>query len=299
MKRLLSLLALTLLSLTVMANANSDSVIPSITGIAYVRIKVSDLDKANAFYAGKLGLSILNCPADAAKCYFAGPGQEVDLIKTDSPSTQDWIDAIGLYTSDVSAMRAYLLSHGQKPGELITDSKGRVHFRVADPENHAIEFVETKGPVAPMKPPLLLNMKLIHSGFVVRDREATDNFYKKLLGFKLYWHGGMKDRETDWVAMQVPNGTEWIEYMLNIPTSADQHLLGVMNHISLGVPDAQAAAKALETAGVKLTEQPKIGRDGKWQLNLYDPDLTRIELMSYVPAEKPCCSEFTGPHPKP
>ena len=72
-----------------------------------------------------------------------------------------------------------------------------------------------------------------------------------------------------------------------------------MNHISLGVPDVQLAAKQLEASGTKLTEQPKIGRDGKWQLNLYDPDLTRIELMSYAPAEKPCCSEFTGPHPKP
>lgn len=26
-------------------------------------------------------------------------------------------------------------------------------------------------------------------------------------------------------------------------------------------------------------QQPKICRDGKWQLNLYDPDLTRTELM--------------------
>ena len=48
-----------------------------------------------------------------------------------------------------------------------------------------------------------------------------------------------------------------------------------------------------------LPEQPKIGRDGKWQLNLYDPDGTRVELMEFTPVEKPCCSEFTGEHPKP
>ena len=30
---------------------------------------------------------------------------------------------------------------------------------------------------------------------------------------------------------------------------------------------------------MKLTEEPQIGRDGKWQLNLYDPDDTRVELM--------------------
>ena len=299
MQRIISLVVLILVSVSLVASANNDSALPSITEIAYVRIKVSDLDTANDFYAGKLGLRSLRCAAENAKCYFVSPGQQVDLIKTDSPSTKDWIDAIGLYTADVSGLRAYLYSNGQKPGELITDSTGLVYFRITDPEKHAIEFVQFRNSAGSVEPPLLHNLKMIHAGFVVSDRTVEDNFYKKLLGFKLYWSGGMKDGETDWVAMQTPGGTDWVEYMLNIPANADKHLLGVMNHISLGVPDVQAAAKKLEASGVTLGEQPKIGRDGKWQLNLYDPDFTRVELMGFTPAEKPCCSDFTGPHPKP
>ncbi len=126
-----------------------------------------------------------------------------------------------------------------------------------------------------------------------------DKFYKDILGFHMYWHGGMKDEETNWVDMQVPDGTDWIEYMLNVPANADKHTLGVMNHIALGVPDIHAAAKQLLTNGMKLIEEPKIGRDGKWQLNLYDPDDTRVELMEFTPVQKPCCSEYTGPHPRP
>jgi hypothetical protein len=87
--------------------------------------------------------------------------------------------------------------------------------------------------------------------------------------------------------------------MLNVPADADKKLLGVMNHIALGVPDIHAAAKQLLTNGMKLSEEPQIGRDGKWQLNLYDPDDTRVELMEFTPVEKPCCSGYTGPHPKP
>jgi catechol 2,3-dioxygenase-like lactoylglutathione lyase family enzyme len=87
--------------------------------------------------------------------------------------------------------------------------------------------------------------------------------------------------------------------MLNVPANADKHTLGVMNHIALGVPDVRAAAEQLKKNGVKLTEEPKIGRDGKGQLNLYDPDQTRVELMEFTPAEKPCCAEYTGAHPKP
>jgi hypothetical protein len=38
---------------------------------------------------------------------------------------------------------------------------------------------------------------------------------------------------------------------------------------------------------------------GKWQMNLYDPDGTRIEFMEFTPVQKPCGSEYTAPHPKP
>ncbi|MGB7029285.1 MAG: VOC family protein, partial [Candidatus Acidiferrum sp.] len=142
-------------------------------------------------------------------------------------------------------------------------------------------------------------VRIIHAGFVVNDRDATDRFYKDLLGFRPYWHGGMKDDQTDWVAMQVPDGTDWLEYMLRIAPDADKLTLGVMNHISLGVPDIHAIQQQIIKAGAKPGEEPKIGRDGKWQLNLYDANDTRIEFMEFKPAEKPCCSDFTGQHPGP
>jgi hypothetical protein len=109
----------------------------------------------------------------------------------------------------------------------------------------------------------------------------------------------MKETETSWVAMQEPNGNTWLEYMLNISATADHHTQGVMNHISLGVVSIKEAEARLIKNGWKATEQPKVGRDGKWQLNVYDPDDTRVEFMEFKPAEKPCCSEFTGTHPGP
>jgi hypothetical protein len=109
----------------------------------------------------------------------------------------------------------------------------------------------------------------------------------------------MQPDHTDWVAMQVPDGTDWIEYMLNVKPNPDQHTLGVMNHISLGVKDMNYAQMKIESHGWKPhgDEHSQIGRDGKLQLNVWDPDQTRIELMEFTPVDKPCCSEFTGPHP--
>jgi catechol 2,3-dioxygenase-like lactoylglutathione lyase family enzyme len=140
---------------------------------------------------------------------------------------------------------------------------------------------------------------MIHAGFLVYRREAADHFYRDILGFRPYWHGGMKPDVTEWLAIQVPDGTDWIEYMLNQPEHANLQLTGVMNHISLGVPEIKKAQAILESHGWKPhgDEKAQLGRDGKWQLNLYDPDLVRVELMDFKPVQKPCCSDFTGPHP--
>jgi catechol 2,3-dioxygenase-like lactoylglutathione lyase family enzyme len=172
-------------------------------------------------------------------------------------------------------------------------------FEITDPEQRRMIFISTHFGVAGGVPPAEISNRTIHTGFVVNDRASTDHFYKDILGFRPYWHGGMKDDKDDWVAMQVPDGTDWIEYMLNISPNADHHTLGVMNHIALGVSDIHATEKQLIANGWKPTDEPKLGRDGKWQLNLYDPDDTRTEFMEFKPKEAPCCSAFTGPHPEP
>jgi hypothetical protein len=72
-----------------------------------------------------------------------------------------------------------------------------------------------------------------------------------------------------------------------------------MNHTALGGPDIHAEHKQLLINGMQLAEEPRIGRDDKWQLNSYRPAQTCVELMEFTPVEKPCCSEYNGPHPKP
>ncbi len=135
--------------------------------------------------------------------------------------------------------------------------------------------------------------RMIHTGFLVHSRDAEDHFYRDLLGFRLYWHGGMQPGETDWVAMQVPDGTDWLEYMLNQTGNPDLRLMGVLNHISLGVVDMKKEQTILESHGWKPHdgEKAQMGKDGKWQLNVFDPDLTRIELMEFKPVERPCCNQ--------
>jgi catechol 2,3-dioxygenase-like lactoylglutathione lyase family enzyme len=276
---------------------------PEITGIALVRLRATNMDASRAFYAKTLGLPEVSqgcfSPAAAAACFSINSLQRLELISSDPAENKNAVEAIGYHVRDANSMREYLLSRGVRCSEVKRSAAGDKYIEVRDPEDHRIVFLSpgtgTMSTVA-ISP---LSNQIIHAGFVVRDRAAEDAFYQDILGFRLYWHGGMKDDETSWVAMEVPNGTTWLEYMLNISPTADHHTLGVMNHISLGVVDIKAADARLIKNGWKPTEEPKLGRDGKWQLNVYDPDDTRVEYMEFKPAQKPCCSEFTGPHPGP
>ena len=86
-----------------------------------------------------------------------------------------------------------------------------------------------------------------------------------------------------------------------MPADMTQRELGVMDHFSIGeisVPDTyQGADGGHRLEGSRHDAAPKIGADGKYQFNMYDPDGIRTEIMNFHATEKPCCSPFTAEDP--
>lgn len=275
---------------------------PRITGIDHVRMYVSSVDKSQAFYSHVLRLPSSGgwCASPASPCFSVNLYQHIELEPIPTPAPQNWLAEIGFATEDVTQLRRYLLAHGVAAGAISIDASGSPHFELHDPEGNRIAFVQRPVSGADSKlSPKQLGNRLLHAGFVVKDAAAENRFYVDLLGFRLYWYGGFKDDGVDWYEIQVPDGDEWIEYMLNIPGNADHKELGVQNHFSLGVKDAQTAAAQLHKNGLKSFDGPEIGRDGKNSLDAYDPDGTRVEVMEFTPTQTPCCHPYTAPHPKP
>jgi catechol 2,3-dioxygenase-like lactoylglutathione lyase family enzyme len=275
---------------------------PRITGIDHVAFYTTDPEGVRSLYSGTLGLGSVTPVESGEFVRFLVGTQWVGYSSAPDPKAIDRMDHVAFATDDVTALRKYLAANDVKASEIKRHDDQSLSFFVSDPEGHRIEFVSGGLHLRDAwldAGPSWVSKHMIHVGFLVRNRDAEDHFYRDLLGFRLYWHGGMKPDDTDWVAMQVPNGTDWLEYMLNHPEHPDLRLTGVLNHISLGVADMKKAQAILEAHGWKPhdSEKAQMGKDGKWQLNLFDPDLTRIELMEFRPVEKPCCAEFTGPHP--
>jgi catechol 2,3-dioxygenase-like lactoylglutathione lyase family enzyme len=307
------------LFLCAVAGTGKDHQRPKILGIASLHFYSTNLPAARTFYSQIIdpGIACTICEGhDLDPILIELPsGQSVSFTAPQGAPPPNLLAEVVLATDDVEALRKYLAANKVKidkrerpnnadnstppvkaPFPSPRSSPVQTDFTVTDPDGHRIGFIQVAKGWSPSNTDAL---RIIHAGFIVNDRSAEDHFYKDILGFHLYWHGGMKDGVDNWVAMQVPDGTDWIEYMLNIPANASKHTLGVMNHMALGVTNIHATQERIIANGAKPAEQPKVGRDGKWQLNLYDPDETRTEFMEFTPKEKPCCSEFTGTHPGP
>jgi catechol 2,3-dioxygenase-like lactoylglutathione lyase family enzyme len=292
-------LALLIAGFAISASSQPQPKRPRITGIDHVSFYTTSPDGVKQLYTGTLGLASSDPiePGEIAR-YVVGK-QWVGYSPAPDPKGTDRMDHVAFATDNVAGLRDYLIANSVKVSTVEARPEQSHAITLTDPEGRRVEFIQRPLAQVPTSPDSAVSRHMIHVGFLVKNRDAEDHFYRDLLGFRLYWHGGMKDNETDWVAMQVPDGTDWLEYMLHQSEHPDLQLMGVLNHISLGVADMKKAQAVLESHGWKPHdgEKSQMGRDGKWQLNVFDPDHTRIELMEFRPAEKPCCADFTGPHP--
>jgi catechol 2,3-dioxygenase-like lactoylglutathione lyase family enzyme len=276
---------------------------PKIVGVSHLAVYTTDAAGAEHFYKDTLGAAKLPDPENSKGVRYAfTTTQFVEVLPLPEGQGVSRLDHAAWNTEDVEGMRKYLSAHGWKtPAKLEQGSDGSRWFSVLDPEGNKVEFVQPPAHPAAVSAPNAVGRHLIHVGYVVRDRAAEDKFYRDLLGFKPYWWGGMNGK-TQWISQQVPDGHDWMEYMMttHTPDEMKQQELGVMNHIAVGEVSVPDAFKVLE-AGNRLDGHhdaaPKIGADGKYQFNMYDPDGTRTELMNFHATEKPCCSPFTAEDP--
>jgi catechol 2,3-dioxygenase-like lactoylglutathione lyase family enzyme len=259
---------------------------PVIAGVAHVTIQVSDLSKARQFYGALLGYSEI-APANRPHvAVYAVNGRQRLIVRDGLPADRDerFVN-LAFEVVDVAAMRAYLASRGLSPGESAHDADaGGQAIAVNDPDGHPLQFVQLdRSPRAVPASAARLSTRILHAGLTVKDGAAADLFYKEALGFSETWRGGRPEGVINWINMRVPDGTDYLEYMLFPAAPPTRRQLGSAHHVALLVPDIQ---QALETVRARTRPDdpnhranPAIGTNKRWQLNLFDPDGTRIELM--------------------
>jgi len=291
------------------ADASAAPARPKITGISHLAVYTSNPAATDHYYREVIGLVKLPDPENPQGVRYAlSDTQFVEVLPLPAGQGINRLDHAAFNTENAEKLREYLAAnHWKTPDTVEKGSDGSSWFEVLDPEGNRIQFVQPAHPGKPLAAPNAIGHHIIHIGFMVHSRAAEDRFYRALLGFRPYWFGGMHDDKIDWVSQQVPDSHDWLEYMLvddpgpGIPASMTPRTLGVLDHLSIGevsVDDSFAKLKASGLlAGVDAMTHTQIGRDGKGQYNLFDPDGIRLELMNFHATEKPCCSGFTADDP--
>ncbi len=274
---------------------------PKITGISHAAFYVSDMKKAREFYEGFLGFqSPFSIPrknsAEQLVWIKINDRQTVELF----PGSEVAPDAERLYhiaveTDDAEAMRVYLKSKGvEVPDKTAVGKIGNKNYFIKDPSGNIVEIVQylpdgwTMREKGKFLPDTRISTRMSHVGVMIAQLDSALKFYEDILGFKEIWRGAKNPSQLSWVNLQVPDGNDYIEFMLyeKYPTLDRVHTL---QHICLEVPDVAKAGEILGTRkypeGSKPATPLAIGVNGKRQINYYDPDGTRVEVMEPTTAD--------------
>jgi catechol 2,3-dioxygenase-like lactoylglutathione lyase family enzyme len=304
MRKLIALLALTPLLLA------QEPKRPRVLGVAHIALFVSDIEKSRAFYKDFLGFGEpfkLDKPDGSLSLTFikVTDRQYIELFPGLQPGA-DRLNHISIQTDDADAMRAYLGSRGVKVPATVP--KGRIknsNFNVKDPDGHTVEIVqyEPDGWSLREKGKFMtgarISERMLHLGILVGDLSASRKFYGDILGFHEIWRGSRDGAVLSWTNMQVPDGEDYIEFMLykDLP---DPDKRGTAHHICLMTPDIAAAKAKLETRSGLYSKPMEIrtGTNRRRQMNLYDPDGTRVELMEPVTVDGKATPSSNAPPPR-
>lgn len=285
---------------------------PRITGVAHVAFFVSDVDKARSFYKDLLGygepFDLKNPDGSLSLTFIKINERQYVEIFPESKSGTDRLNHYSLETDDAEAMRAYLASRGiSVPAKVNRNRIGNASFNIKDPDGHTIEFTQylpggfTVREKGKFLGPNRISDRMAHAGILVGSLEPAIKFYREILGFEETWRGSRDPKQLDWVNMKVPDGDDYIEFMLydKLP---DPTRRGTQHHICLFVPDMDKALAALNARPARQSyERPlevRTGINRKRQLNLFDADGTRVELMEPHTVDGKPAPSSTAPPPR-
>lgn len=266
---------------------------PPITGIAHIALFSKDIGKSVQFYKEFLGydepFSLKNPDGTLSLTFIKINDRQYVELFPEREAGSDRLHHISIETTDAEQMRQYLAHKGIKVPDAVPKGRiGNANFNIKDPDGHTVEIVQylpagwslrDKGKFVP---PTRISERMMHYGIIVNSLGPAMQFYGDILGFKEIWRGSRDGKVLSWVNMKVPDGDDYIEFMLHDPLPAENQR-GSAHHICLVVPDMEKAAAILgeraASVGYSRPLEIRTGINRKRQLNIFDPDGTRTELM--------------------
>jgi catechol 2,3-dioxygenase-like lactoylglutathione lyase family enzyme len=286
---------------------------PHITGLSHIALYVHDLEKSRAFYKDFLGFaepySLTNKDGSLHLTWIKiNDRQSIELFPETATNSPDRLYHVALETDDAVGMRDYLVAHGVKAPDKVGKGKiGNLNYFIKDPDDHIVEIVQytpdgwTLANAGKFLPDTRIATNMPHMGILVGDVDAAKKFYEGVLGFHELWRGAKNPKVLSWVHEGIPDGSGFFEFML-YPELPEADKRGKYHHLCLEVPDIEKAKAVLEQRAARIGYTKPLdiqtGINRKRQLNVYDPDGTRVELMEPQTVDGIPAPASTAPPPQ-
>jgi catechol 2,3-dioxygenase-like lactoylglutathione lyase family enzyme len=285
---------------------------PHITGVAHIALYAHDIGKARWYYKDFLGFaepfSLQKADGSLAVAFIKINDRQYIELSPEVESGTDRLNHIAIETDDAEAMRVYLKARGVSVPDTVSRGRtGNSNFTVKDPDGHVVEIVQyepgswSSRENGQSMPAGRVSATMTHVGILVGALEPAMTFYRGILGFQEIWRGSRDDKQLNWVNMKAPDGDTYIEFMLYDRLPAPD-ARGSAHHLCLQVADVASAKARLENEPAardySRAMEIRVGINRKRQLNLFDPDGTRSELMEPGTVDGVPAKSSTAPPPR-
>ncbi|MBQ0000033.1 MAG: VOC family protein [Clostridiales bacterium] len=275
-----------------------------ITDIAHIAMNPLDMDKSIKFYTEVLGFKkVFELPHEDGTPWIIylkiNKGHFLEMFYGGTLDRDYAYDPkkVGYYhlcidCGDIKAKAQELFEKGVLEAPVTGFERDKnPNLWIHDPDGNAIEFVEYQPDCIHFEELGTQGYELggenykgiAHAAFVVKDIDASMDFYCNHLGFKHIY------------TLNDENGNPWLNFLQVRPgVYLELFLNGEgenpaswtargFTHVCLETDDLIGEVERLRAEGIEIDDEPKTSADKNWQAWIHDPDGNMIELMMIDP----------------
>jgi len=258
----------------------------AVSGISGVTYLTADAASMRRFYGQGAGFA--EAPDGPGRTRFVvGKGQWIEFLSVQDTNWPRRLQYVTLEAPSLGDLERSLRARGILADWIGPDPRTRV-LQFEDPAGNHIRVAEPwKAPAARSSAPVPFSGHLQHFGLAVArpQAETTMTFYRDTLGWPEAARMLDPDGRLAMVKFRLPGGRNELVELIFFDPPLNKWAAGAIDHVKFDVSDIDAAYRSLLHGGIanQAKHLPTVDADHLWAINIFDPELTRIEIQELAP----------------
>jgi catechol 2,3-dioxygenase-like lactoylglutathione lyase family enzyme len=269
------------------SGASSSDVRPplAVSGIAGASFLTADIPAIRRFYGEGAGLAEVPGGRDSLR-FMVGNMQWLDFKVVPEPKWPRRLLYVTLEASNLDEVGSSLRARGIS--FIRISSETHLSFlQMQDPAGNLIRLAEPATAAFAEGAATPFSRHLQHVGFAVprSKEEATVEFYREALGWPEVVRLDNPDGRLGLVKFRLPGDRKDLIELIFFDPPLNKWAAGAFDHINFEVNDINAAFRLLHRGGIASEPKnlPTVNGEHLWAINLFDPELTRVEIQDLAP----------------